>query len=101
MSIIILGEKNQKHWSSLIIRERTVIEEEQFSWNITPFIIPTSFGIFYFGRKLIDNRDYRKRNFYICLKLAEFSMRSCVLLYTHVNTSGNVQRPRKRVPCPL
>lgn len=101
MSIIILGKKKQKSWPSLIIRERTVIEEEQFPWNITPLITPASFGIFYFGGKLVDNRDYRKRNFYICLKLAEFSMCSCVLLYTHVNTSGNVQRPRKRVPCPL
>lgn len=58
MSIIILG-KSQKSWPSLIIREHTFIEDN-FHGTL-PLITPTSFGIFYFGRKSVDNRDYRKR----------------------------------------
>lgn len=78
-------------------------ETNNFHENIIPLIIPASFEIFCFGRKLVDNRDHRKRKLFfplalykenkfssqIYLKLAELSMCSCVLLYAFT-TSGNL-----------
>lgn len=84
----------QNHWGEI----------SNFHEHITPLIIPASFRVFCFGGKLVDNGDYRKRKLFfplglfkenkflsqICLKLGELSLRSCVLLYAHVNTSGNL-----------
>lgn len=65
----ILKENSPKAWFSLT-RECIITEEKtsNFHKNITPVIIPASFGVVYFGRKLVDNGDYRKIKLFFHLR---------------------------------